>query len=58
MIAAAVGGVYEFSRIASANLRERNDSYNTAIGGFLAGSILGVRSASTFLDSRNRSEII
>jgi hypothetical protein len=38
-----VGGTYEFTRFASANLRERDDSMNTAIGGFLAGSILGLR---------------
>jgi hypothetical protein len=40
---AAVGGTYEFTRFASANLRERDDSLNTAIGGFLAGSVLGLR---------------
>lgn len=42
-VAAAVGGTYEFTRLASANLRERDDSLNQAIGGFLAGSILGLR---------------
>jgi len=41
--AAAVGGTYEFTRLASANLREKDDSLNTAIGGFLAGSVLGLR---------------
>lgn len=40
---AAVGGSYEFTRFASANLREKDDSLNTAIGGFLAGSVLGLR---------------
>jgi len=40
----AVGGVYEFSRNAAANLREKEDHYNEAIGGFLAGSILGLGS--------------
>lgn len=40
---AAVGGTYEFTRFASANLRERDDSLNTAIGGFLAGSVLGLK---------------
>lgn len=40
---AAVGGTYEFTRFAAANLRERDDSLNTAIGGFLAGSVLGLR---------------
>ncbi|KAK3317871.1 hypothetical protein B0T19DRAFT_300562 [Cercophora scortea] len=39
----AVMGMYEFSRIAAANLREKEDHYNQAIGGFLAGSILGLR---------------
>ncbi|KAK2628936.1 hypothetical protein QTJ16_002039 [Diplocarpon rosae] len=43
---AAVGGTYEFTRFASANLRERDDSLNPALGGFLAGSILGLRSGS------------
>ncbi|MCJ1378027.1 hypothetical protein MMC17_001123 [Xylographa soralifera] len=40
---AAMGGTYEFSKLASANLREKDDSWNTAIGGFLAGSVLGMR---------------
>lgn len=40
---AAMGGTYEFTRFASANLREKDDSINTAIGGFLAGSVLGLR---------------
>ncbi len=38
-----MGGTYEFTRFASANLREKDDSINTAIGGFLAGSVLGLR---------------
>jgi len=41
---AAVGGIYEFSRTASANLREKEDPWNTAIGGFLGGAVLGLRS--------------
>ncbi|KAF7714965.1 NADH-ubiquinone oxidoreductase [Penicillium ucsense] len=40
---AAMGGTYEFAKIASANLREKEDSLNTAIGGFFSGSILGLR---------------
>jgi hypothetical protein len=40
--AAAMGGTYEFTRYASANLREKDDSYNTALGGFFAGSIMGL----------------
>ncbi|ROW02451.1 hypothetical protein VMCG_06122 [Cytospora schulzeri] len=39
----AVGGVFEFVRNASANLREKKDHYNAGIGGFFAGSILGMR---------------
>lgn len=40
---AAMGGAYEFSKTASANLREKDDAYNPAIGGFLAGTMLGLR---------------
>ena len=40
---AAVGGVYEFARNAAANLREKKDHYNAGIGGFFAGSLIGVR---------------
>lgn len=40
---AAMGGAYEFSKCASANLRQKDDSYNGAIGGFFAGSMLGLR---------------
>lgn len=43
MIAAAMGGAYEFTRIASANLRQSNDTYNEAIGGFFGGAMLGLR---------------
>ncbi|EEA23995.1 hypothetical protein TMatcc_007068 [Talaromyces marneffei ATCC 18224] len=45
-IFAAMGGTYSFVRTASANLRETNDTYNTALGGFFAGSILGLRARS------------
>jgi len=44
---AAMGGTYEFTRYACANLRERDDSFNTTIGGFLAGSVLGLRFGTT-----------
>ncbi|OKL63976.1 hypothetical protein UA08_00636 [Talaromyces atroroseus] len=44
---AAMGGTYSFVRTASANLREQDDTWNTALGGFFAGSILGLR-ARTF----------
>ncbi len=40
---AAVGGIYGFASLASANLREKDDSLNPAIGGFFAGSIMGLR---------------
>lgn len=39
-----MGGVYEFSKQASANLRQKDDAYNTAIGGFLAGAVMALRS--------------
>ena len=38
-----MGGTYQFAKIASANLREKDDSWNTAIGGFLAGSLVGMK---------------
>lgn len=38
-----MGGAYEFTRIASANLRQKDDSLNHALGGFLAGSVLGLK---------------
>ena len=54
IVAAAMGGTYEFTRFASANLRERDDSLNTAIGGFLAGSLLGLKGAYTTLEQLSR----
>ncbi|KAF7845905.1 hypothetical protein BT93_L0118 [Corymbia citriodora subsp. variegata] len=39
----AMGGVFEFTKIASANLRQKDDSYNHGIGGFFAGTMLGLR---------------
>lgn len=41
---AAVGTTYSFVKTASANLREKEDAYNTALAGFLGGSFLGLRS--------------
>ena len=41
--AAAMGGAYEFVSTASANLREKDDSWNPSIGGFFAGSVIGLR---------------
>ena len=38
-----MGGTYQFAKTASANLREKDDSWNTAIGGFLAGSLVGMK---------------
>jgi hypothetical protein len=40
---AATGGTYAFVRCFSANIREVDDSWNAAYGGFLAGSIQGLR---------------
>ncbi len=38
-----MGGAYEFAKSASANLRQQDDTYNHAIGGFFSGSMLGLR---------------
>jgi hypothetical protein len=51
-----MGGTYEFARNAAANLREKDDSLNTAIGGFLAGSILGLRCECTYQSRSLHSE--
>ncbi|KAK1753060.1 hypothetical protein QBC47DRAFT_305114 [Echria macrotheca] len=40
---AAAGGIYSFSKAAAANLRETEDTWNTTIGGALAGAALGLR---------------
>jgi hypothetical protein len=46
-----MGGAYEFSKTASANLRQKNDTWNEAIGGFFGGSILGLRCKEIFSDA-------
>ena len=46
---AASGGIYGFSKAAAANLREKNDSWNPTIAGFLAGAVLGLRCQVFFL---------
>jgi len=38
-----MGGAYMFTKDAAANLRKKDDSYNSAIGGAFAGSMLGLR---------------
>ncbi|KAK0611487.1 hypothetical protein B0T14DRAFT_500576 [Immersiella caudata] len=40
---AATGGVYVFSHCAAANLRQKEDHYNSAIAGGLAGATLGLK---------------
>ncbi|PGH05093.1 hypothetical protein GX51_03191 [Blastomyces parvus] len=40
---ASVGGAYQFSRIAAANLREKDDCWNAAVGGFFGGAAIGLR---------------
>lgn len=37
-----MGGAYAFSKDAAANLRKKDDSYNSAIGGAIAGSMMGL----------------
>ncbi|KAF2717640.1 hypothetical protein K431DRAFT_341203 [Polychaeton citri CBS 116435] len=40
---AAMGGAYEFTKTASANLRQKEDTWNTTWGGLVAGGVLGLR---------------
>ncbi|KAK2737239.1 hypothetical protein FQN57_000406 [Myotisia sp. PD_48] len=44
---ASMGGTYQFVKTASANLREKDDHWNTVWGGLCSGSIIGLR-ARTF----------
>ncbi|KAB8343045.1 hypothetical protein FH972_022639 [Carpinus fangiana] len=39
----ATFGAFEFTRLAAANLRGTNDTYNHAIGGFFSGSMIGLK---------------
>ncbi|KAI5226176.1 hypothetical protein E4T40_03190 [Aureobasidium subglaciale] len=39
----AMGAAYEFTRCASANLRQRDDAWNSAWGGLAGGAMLGLR---------------
>lgn len=45
-IIGAVFGTYTFITKAMSNLRESNDSWNPAVGGFIAGSMIGLRKSS------------
>ncbi|KAL7269843.1 hypothetical protein RUND412_007470 [Rhizina undulata] len=40
---AAMGGSYMFVRNAAANLREKDDTWNTVLGGLVSGAIMGTR---------------
>ncbi|KAI1204215.1 uncharacterized protein F4807DRAFT_448364 [Annulohypoxylon truncatum] len=39
----AVTSVYSFSKDATANLREKNDTFNTTVASFLGGATIGLR---------------
>jgi hypothetical protein len=38
-----MGVSYGFTKTFAANLRQKEDSWNTAIGGFFGGSMIGLR---------------
>lgn len=38
-----MGGAFEFTKNAAANLRQKDDAINSAYGGFLAGSMIGLK---------------
>lgn len=38
-----MGGAYEFTKNAAANLREKDDSLNPALGGLFAGAVMGLK---------------
>ncbi|KAK6540304.1 hypothetical protein TWF694_009111 [Orbilia ellipsospora] len=39
---ALMGGTYAFVKDASANIREKDDTWNTALGGLFAGALVGI----------------
>ncbi|KAJ4300677.1 hypothetical protein N0V90_002765 [Kalmusia sp. IMI 367209] len=39
---AGVGVAYQFTKDAAANLRQKDDTYNDALAGFVGGSVIGV----------------
>ncbi|PSN62553.1 hypothetical protein BS50DRAFT_531868 [Corynespora cassiicola Philippines] len=39
---AGVGAAYQFTKDASANLRQKDDCYTEALAGFMGGSVLGI----------------
>lgn len=42
-VIAAMGASFSFVKAASANIREKDDSLNPALGGLIAGAILGTK---------------
>ena len=46
-----MGGFYEFFKTASANLRQKDDTINEAVGGFFSGSVVGLRGTSASKDA-------
>ncbi|TVY84766.1 NADH-ubiquinone oxidoreductase 21.3 kDa subunit [Lachnellula suecica] len=42
-----MGGAYSFTKSASANLREKDDSLNPALGGLFAGAAMGLKRGTT-----------
>lgn len=50
-----MGGAYEFAKTASANLREKDDAYNSALGGFLAGTMMGLRCTYMHLSTQSKT---
>lgn len=43
---AAMGAAYSFVKCASANLREKDDTWNVTYAGFASGAMLGLRGVS------------
>jgi len=55
---AAMGGTYQFITTATANLREKQDPWNQFLGGFSAGSFIGLRSMYTPVKPKARAEVL
>lgn len=44
-----MGGLYDFGRCSTANLRQKDSAINNAVGGAMAGGVLGVACTCTFI---------
>lgn len=52
-----MGAAYQFTKDASANLRQKDDCYTEALAGFMGGSVLGIARTFAFSTPESRVDI-